>query len=399
MTGALDGYRVLDLTQGVTGPFTAMRLGDAGAAVVKVEPLEGDMTRFLGPDINGESALFMALNRNKRSLALDRSLDVGQKVLDRLVGNSDVVLVDWSPRLPRHLDYDAMTATNPDIVYCSISPFGEEGPMADLPGSELVVQAMSDYVNSLGVTFEEPVRVGTDIAAMNTGIFAVQAVVAALLHRARGGPGQRVCVSMLGSLLHIRGLLWTCMSNPDDWFGVFNEGYTKAPERGYETTDGRVFWGLRRGDSEDWDRLLIELDMLEYLEDPRFADFGRMATSIGRYAPEVKDIWERAFREKGLGVQDVISLVHSVRGDAVPFSDYATLVGHPQVAAIDALQDVEHPSAGTVRSVGPAWTFSQEPAAVQVAAPTFGQHSEEILLESGLSRTEIKQLRQAAVTL
>jgi crotonobetainyl-CoA:carnitine CoA-transferase CaiB-like acyl-CoA transferase len=393
MNGALEGYRILDMTQGIAGPSAAMRLGDAGASVVKVEPIDGDITRSLGPELNGESALFMALNRNKRSVALDYSAVAGMKALEMLISQSDVVLVDWGPALPEHLRYESLAERNPEIVYCSVSPFGEEGPMAKQPGSELVVQAMSDYVNSLGVAFEDPVRVGTDIASINTGVFAVQAIAAALFHRARGGGGQRVSVSLLGSLLHIRGLLWTCMSNPDAWFGVFNESYTRAPERGYATSDGRVFWGLRRGDSEDWDRLLLELDLLECLSDPRFDDFGRMATSIGRHAPEVKHIWERAFREKDLGTQDVISLVHSIRGDAVPFANYDSLVAHPQIAAVHALRTLRHPKAGDVDVVWPAWTFSATPAGVELPAPLLGEHSTEILSDAGMTDVEIARLR------
>ena len=395
MAGAFEGYKVVDFTTGLAGPFTAMRLADAGADVIKVETKTGDMTRRIGPKINGESAIYLALNRNKRSVALDHTLAESREVVMRLVKGADVVIADRLSEWGDDVSYERLSESNRKLVYCSISAFGDEGPLKDAPGSELTVQAMSDYINSLGVHGEAPVRVGTDIANMNTGIIASQAIAAALFHRARKGEGQRVSVSMLGTLLHMRGLLWTCLSNPDDWYGLFNDHYTKAPDHGYRTAGGRVFWGLRRGDSEDWDRLLLELDLFEYSSDPRFTNYGRMATSIGRYAPEVKPIWEEAFIAKGMARQDVISLIHSVKGDAVPFSDYETLVNHPQVAAVDVLGSVEHPIAGRVTVVRSGWTYSDGSVAVPFAAPALAADSQKVLLEAGFDEQQISEISRS----
>ena len=182
-------------------------------------------------------------------------------------------------------------------IYCSISPFGEDGPLRDAPGSELVVQAMAEYTASLGRIGDPPVRVGADVASLNTGIFATQAILAALFHRIRTGEGQRVAVSEFGSLLHMRGIMWHSMSDPDDWYGFHLDHYTKPPDYGYQTKNGALYFILRRGSSEDWDRLVMELGMEEALADPRFDDYGRAATSIGRYATEVKPIWEKAFAQ------------------------------------------------------------------------------------------------------
>ena len=398
MTGALSGFTVVDLTQGLCGPFVSMRLGDAGAEVIKVEPLTGDTARTMGPPFLGnESAVFLSLNRNKKSLALDITKSEGQDIIRRLIAKVDVFLEDLGPRESEKLTlgYDDLRKRNPQLVYCAINAFGEEGPLRNLPGAEFVIQAMADYTNSLGRIGEPPVRLGTDVASLNTGIFASQAVTAALLHRARAGEGQRVAVSMLGALLHMRGIMWAAMSDPDDWYGFHLDHYTKPPDHGYKTKTGQVYFGLRRGSSEDWDQLMISLGLEEYINDPRFAGFGREATSIGRYAAEVKPIWEQGFKE--MTNEEVVQLVHEFNGDAVSFMDYPSLFEHPQVQALNIVQEIDHPTAGTFKTIGPVWRFSDTVAKVQSPPPTLGQHTEEILTTLGVNHTEIQRLREAKV--
>jgi len=394
MPGALSGFTVIDLTQGLCGPFGSMRLGDAGAEVIKIEPLSGDSSRVMGPPFVGdESAVFLSLNRNKKSLALDIHKSEGQDIVRRLVAQAAVFLEDLGPGEAEKFDlgYDELWRLNPKLVYCAISAFGEEGPLRHLPGAELVIQAMADYTNSLGQIGEPPIRLGTDVASLNTGIFASQAVTAALFHRARTGEGQRVAVSMLGTLLHMRGIMWTAMTDPDDWYGFHLDSYTKPPDHGYKTKTGHVFFGLRRGSSEDWDRLMISLGLEEYINDPRFAGFGREATSIGRYAAEVKPVWEQAFKE--MTNEEVVRLVHEFSGDAVPFMNYPALFAHPQVQELNIVQEIDHPTAGTFKTIGPVWRFSDTEAKVQSPPPTLGQHTAEILKGLEFSREKIQQLR------
>jgi crotonobetainyl-CoA:carnitine CoA-transferase CaiB-like acyl-CoA transferase len=375
-----------------------MRLGDAGADVIKIEPLNGDMARVMGPPFVGaESAVFLSLNRNKKSLSLDITKPEGQEILRQLAAQADVLLEDLGPGEAEKLElgYERLRQINPRLVYCAISAFGEEGPLRNLPGAELVVQAMADYTNSLGRIGEPPVRLGTDVANMSTGVFASQAILAALFHRARSGEGQRVSVSMLGTLLHMRGIMWTAMTDPDDWYGFHLDNYTKPPDHGYQTKDGHVYFGLRRGSSEDWDRLLISLGMVDALSDPRFANFGREATSIGRYAPQVKPMWEEGFKE--MTNEEVVRLIHEFNGDAVPFIDYPTLAVHPQIQALDIIQEIEHPTAGRFKTIRPVWNFSDTKAEVRTPPPMLGQHTEEILQQFGLSMEEIQRLKDLAV--
>ncbi len=398
MPGALDGFTIIDFTQGLCGPFASMRLADAGAEVVKIEPLTGDAARTMGPPfIQDESAVFLSLNRNKKSIALDVTKPEGREIAQKLIARAAVVLEDFGPGRAEKLGlgYEDLNQTNPTLVYCAISAFGEEGPLRDQPGAELVVQAMADYTHSLGKIGDAPVRLGTDVASLNTGIMASQAVTAGLFHRVRKGAGQRVAVSMLGTLLHMRGIMWTAMTDPDEWYGFHLDHYTRPPDEGYKTKDGYVYFGLRRGNSEDWDRLMLTLGLEEHIADPRFEGFGREATSIGRYAPEVKPIWEQAFQQ--LTNADVVKLVHEFHGDAVPFNNYPALCAHPQVAELDILKEVDHPAGGRFRTIGPVWRFADTPAEIKTSPPTLGQHTDEVLTGLGMREADLQQLRAARI--
>ncbi len=401
MAGALQGFRIVDLTQGLCGPFASMRLGDAGAEIIKIEPLTGETSRTMGPPfIEDDSAVFLSLNRNKKSIAVDLTKTEGQELVRKLIVQADVLLEDLGPGEAEKigLGYEDLIPTNPTLVYCAVSAYGEEGPLRDLPGAELVVQAMADYTHSLGKIGEAPVRLGTDVASLNTAIMASQAITAGLFHRVRTGEGQRIAVSMLGTLLHMRGIMWTSMTDPDEWYGFHLDHYTRPPDEGYKTKDGHVYFGLRRGNAEDWDQLMLRLGLEEYIADPRFKGFGREATSIGRYAPEVKPIWEQAFEK--LTSEEVVQLVHEFHGDAVPFNNYPSLFAHSQVDELDIVKEVghpAHPAGGSFRTIGPVWNFADTQAEIWSAPPRLGQHTDEVLAAIGLSAADLQQLREAEV--
>ena len=383
--GSLEGFRVIDFTQGLCGPFCTMQLGDAGAEVIKIELPAGDFARRMGPPfVSEESAVFLSLNRNKKSVVLDLETAHGRQAALRLARSADVLVQDFGPDGAERigLGHAQLREANPKLIYCSITPFGEDGPLRHATGSELIVQAMAEYTASLGRIGEKPVRVGADVASLNTGIFAAQAILAALFHRLRSGEGQRVAVSEFGSLLHLRGIMWHSLSDPDDWYGFHLDHYTAPPDYGYQAKDGSLYFILRRASSEDWDRLILELGMEPVLADSRFDDYGRAATSIGRYAAEVKPIWEKAFQNRTR--DEIMSLVHSIGGDAVPFMDYPVLCAHPQVSALDAITEIDHSTAGKFKTVRPVARFSETQESIRLPPPQLGEHTKAVLYAAGM---------------
>ena len=361
IAGTLDGFTVVDATQGLSGPFGSMLLGEMGAEVIKVEPPGGDYAREFGPPFLGEDegASFFYMNRIKRRVTLDLSSEKGRDELRRLIGTADAFMEEFGPGEADRmgLGYAALRDANPGLIYCSMSAFGEKGPEAGRPGSELVMQAMADCWQGLGALDEPPIRMGADAASLNNGMHAAQAILAALYQRRRTGEGQRVSVSLYGSALHMRGLSWVAQTNPDAWGGYHVEHPTMPKDHGYKTRDLPVFFGLDRGSEEDFQRLLIELGLEEALTDPRFSEGGgRLATGTRLYAYHVKHIWERGFA--GRTAQEVVELIERYNGEAVIVNDYPTLFAHEQLRAIEAVAEVEHPTAGRLRAIRLPWRIN-----------------------------------------
>ena len=376
-TGALSGYRIVELCSGLCGPYATMRMGDAGADVIKIEPPEGDVARRFATVADGVDApAFLAVNRNKRSLAADLTTAAGLALVRRLVESADVLVEDLGPGEAERL---GLVAGLDRLVHCSITPFGQRGPWAGYPGSELVVQAASETPLSLGRPGEPPLRLGADVAALNTAVFASQAVTAALFGRLRTGQGQKVAVSQLGSLLHMRGILWAAQSDPDEWSGFHLDGYIRRVDDGYRTADGRIYFALRRATSEDYDNLMITLGLVDYLVDPRFGNYGRDAAPLGRRAQESVEVWEEGFADFTSG--ELVDLLLAAGGDAVPMMDHAAIVAHPQVEALGLLIDVERSDGTTYRDLVPVCRMSDTPQSIRRGAPRLGEHTTEILAE------------------
>lgn len=390
---ALSGVKVVDLSQGISGAMCSMQLGDLGAEVLKVEPPDGDWLRKIGPFVKSESSLFVQLNRNKRSLALDLKTPAGKEVLRRLLAEADVVLEGYRPGVMKRLgfDYEAVAAINPRLIYCSISAFGRKGPLADQPGSELAVQSFVGINRNLGKAGEPPVRTGFDLASMETAFAAFQGILAALFWRSRSGEGQQVNVSMLGTMIAVSQWQLAAENDPDEWAGRQLLGYTEPRDSGFQLRDGAVLFSLR-GDGEAWDKFFIALDRMDLAADPRFA--------VGNLLVINRDL-EAALRDdlKKWSIEEFRHLVQDELGGTITVLQTLHSVMHSeQTAAIGAVQTMEHPVCGRMLTLSPPWKFSEPLTALQRPAPLLGQHTDEILREHGYAANDIAAFRAQRIT-
>jgi crotonobetainyl-CoA:carnitine CoA-transferase CaiB-like acyl-CoA transferase len=391
---ALSGVKVIDLSQGVSGALCSMQLGDLGAEVIKVEPPTGDWLRKIGPFVKSESSLFVQLNRNKRSLALDLKTPAGKEVLGRLLAEADVVLEGYRPGVMERLGfgYEAVTAINPRVVYCSISAFGRKGPLADQPGSELAIQSFVGVNRNLGKAGEPPVRTGFDLAATETAFAAFQGILAALFWRSRHGEGQQVDVSMLGTMIAVSQWQLAAENDPDEWAGRQLLGYTEPRDSGFQLRDGAVLFSLR-GDGEAWDKFFIALNRMDLAADPRFA--------VGNLLVINRDL-EEAIRDdlKKWSVEEFRHLVQDELGGTITVLQTLHSVMHSeQTAAIGAVQTMEHPVCGRMLTLSPPWKFSEPLTALRRSAPLLGQHTDELLQEHGYATDDIAMFRAQRVAM
>lgn len=391
-TLALSGLTVIDVSQGVPGSLCSMQLGDLGADVIKIEPRAGDWLRNIGPFINSESALFVQLNRNKRSLALDLKTPAGKELLRELIAAADVVVEGYRPGVMGRLGfgYDAVATLNPRVVYCSISAFGREGPLAAQPGTELAVQSFVGVNRQLGRPGELPLRTGFDLAATETAFAAFQGIMAALLWRERSGEGQRVETSLLGTLIAVNQWQLAAENDPDEWAGRQLTGYSESPDSGFQLRDGAVLFSLR-GDGEGWDKFFIAIGRPDLAAEPRFA--------VGNLLVINRDL-EQAIRDdlRKWSVEDLRHLIQDELGGTITLLQTLQSVMHSeQAAAIGAVQTMAHPGCGAVQTLSPPWRFSERLTALRRPAPLLGQHTDEILRTHGYTPEAIAALHVQGV--
>lgn len=398
MTLPLSGLVVLELAEGITGPYLGFELAAAGADVYKLEPPDGDRSRGWAPVLaKGFSAPFVALNRNKFGACVDFESPDFRQLAERLLARADVLIIDADHVFANTLATDEWAlAVNPKLVYASVSGYGPEGPLSELPPGELPVQMMSEATSSLGSIGEPPLRLGTPVASMYAAIYGAQAVAAALVCRDLTGEGQLVDTSMLGSLLAMRSTLWVARSNPDEWWGFHLDSYVKEPFRGYACRGGRIYFNLQAGEF-DIDGLLRDLDMEWVREDPSFVLMREdRGGATGRYSDLVRPLWERAFAE--LSRDEVIEIIERHGGVAFPANDYEELLAGEQAAAVGVVREIEQPGVGRLPVIAPAWTFDGEEPPERRPAPLLGEHTERLLKEvGGYSQADVLGLLRAGV--
>ena len=340
----LSGLRVVDATQGFAGPFLSLLLAEAGAEVTKIEPSGGDWARQLAPrTASGNSALFEAFNRNKESKFLDLETASGKYEFQSIAKDAAVVLEDWGVGVAedRQLSYEVLSRDNPGLVYLALTPFGEKGPMRHLPGSELVIQAMTGYLRILGKLDDPPVRAGADIVSTCTGAMAFVGVLGALYHRQRTGVGQRVATSMLGSMMCIRTHQWAARTNPDGWLGdSYCSNEEDSPHYGYQTKDNPIFMTPATGiPQEEFFALLEEFKIKdEFEKNAVFVENWWHTLGLGYLSGDAKPLWDKYLSR--FSSKEVMSILERYDIWAVEFSKLTELMDHPQVQALDLVQSL-----------------------------------------------------------
>ncbi|MEK7873011.1 MAG: CaiB/BaiF CoA-transferase family protein, partial [Chloroflexota bacterium] len=323
------------------------------------------------------------------------------ELLRLLAGHADAVVEDLGPGQTDALGigHATLSQANPGPVYCAISAFGEVGPLRDLPGAELPLQAFAEYTSALGVLGEPPVRLGADFGDMMTGVMSAQAVIAGLVQRETTGKGQRVSTSVLGTLMHLRGIMWVALSNPDDWLGFHVESFTRPPDGGYKVQDGQIFFRFRMRQTlesqRQFHRMLDRLGMGQYRDDPRFAQLGwEAAGSTARYYSEFKPVWEQALCT--FTMDEAIAAIKEGGGEAFPLNNYPRVVNDPQTRHMELVQQVPGAKHLLPYVRFPA-SFSKTPCEAPRPAPALGEHTDEVLLQAGVPKNEIARLRQDGI--
>ena len=394
--GPLAGVVVLDLTQILAGPMCTMVLADMGANVIKVEkPNGGDDNRRMGPPfIKDWSAGFLAVNRNKRSLALDLRNEGGRAVFRRLVEGADVVVENFRPGVMERLGlaYDELKDIKPALVYCTISGFGSTGPARNRGGFDLVAQGVSGLMSITGHPDSPPAKVGVPITDLTAGLYAANGIMAAYVHALKTGQGQMVDTSLMEA-----GVAYTVWESSV----YFAEGEIpgplgsahriSAPYQALRTRDGHLNIGAAT--QPTWEQLCRAIGREDLMEDDRFrAPWDRKARE-----EELASLLEETF-----STQDTVhwlQLLDDAGVVAGPIYNMEQVYRDPQVLAREMLVDTEDPVLGTIHNIGVPVKLSATPGSIRRRAPALGEHSAEILLERGFTQHEVDSLLDEGVVL
>jgi crotonobetainyl-CoA:carnitine CoA-transferase CaiB-like acyl-CoA transferase len=388
-SGPLAGLKVLELAQIMAGPTCGMLLADLGADVIKVEKMPGgDDTRAMNrPSVNGESAAFMAMNRNKRGIALNLKLPAARDALKRMAAQVDVLTENYRKGTMEKLGlgYDALKAINPALIYCSISGYGRTGPYADKGGFDLVAQGMSGLMAITGEPGRPPVKSGNPICDINGGILAALGIVSAYVHRVKSGEGQLVDTSLFEA--GIQQTYWQSaifFATGQSPGPIGSSHLLSAPYQAFRARDGWLTIG--GANQPNWERLARVLDAPEWLADERFRTNSDRMKNLDALVPLVNaKLEQRTVREwiERLEVEGV---------PCGPINSIGEMLGDPQTKARDMVVELEHPKAGRTRALGLPIKLSATPGAIRRPAPTYGQHTREVLAEFGFTAGEIEAL-------
>lgn len=390
----LKGVKVLDISRVLTGPFCTMILGDLGAEVIKVEiPGKGDETRAWGPPFaEGESAYYLSINRNKKSLTLNLKSDEGRKILLELAKECDVIIENFLPGTVERLgvDYETIKKVNPEIIYCSISGFGQDGPYRDFPAYDLLMQGMGGLMSITGEKDGPPIRIGVALIDIGAGMYAALGILAALMVKKETKKGQYIDVSLMDTevswLTYMASNYFLTGKNP---IRMGSAHPNIVPYQAYKARDR--YFILAVGNDKIWERFCEAMDLNDIVDDPRFCTNEKRVEN----REELNAILEEIFATKDS--HEWIEILRKARVPCGPVNEISDVVNHPQVKHRGMVVSMEHPTIGEVKVLGNPINLSLTPPEYHSPPPLLGQHTEEILQRLGYTTEDIKNLREKGV--
>jgi crotonobetainyl-CoA:carnitine CoA-transferase CaiB-like acyl-CoA transferase len=386
--GPLAGVKVIEFAHIMAGPVCGLMLADMGADVIKVEKVPGgdDTRRTLPPDIHGESASFLMMNRNKRGIALNLKTDGGRDIARRLLADADVAVENYRKGTMERLGlgYEEVKGFNPGIIYAELSGFGRTGPYAERAGFDLIAQGMSGIMTITGESGGPPTKCGPPLSDITAGILAAMGVLGAYVHRLKTGQGQRVDTSLFEAA--ITQTYWQSAMTFATGIspGALGSAHPlSAPYQAFETADGWITVGA--ANQANWLRLLDALQRRDLQDDPRFADDPRRMANIGALVAVLGAIF------KARPAADWLGCLERAGVPAGPVLDIAGMQADPQALARGMVTEVPHSRVGPVKTLGHPVHYSATPARISRGAPVLGEHTRELLAEYGYTPGEVEK--------
>lgn len=388
----LDGIRVLDFTQAMAGPIATMLLGDLGAEIIKIEPVNGDQTRnWAPPYINGMSAYYMSANRNKKSLAVDLKSDDGKKIVKKLLETTDVVIENFRPGTMGKIgfSYEEVSKMKDDIIYCSLSGYGQTGPGKDWPGYDLTVLANSGLMSINGEEGRPPLKFGVPIADITAGLFSDIAILSALYERTVSGKGQYLDMSMLDSnfqVLTYQAFNYFATGRNPKKLGSAHSSI--APYQVFEASDGYI--AITVGTEKLWAKFVEVIGRQDLAEKPEFR------TNVERVANRENLAGELNKTFRSYKVTELMGILMDAGIPAAPITSVGDAIESPQIKAREMVTEMEAPY-GQIKMIGSPFKMSRTPGTLRMAPPMLGSDTEDILYSLGYTEREIELLKNNAV--